>query len=456
MQFKSFLRWIGAMVLVAMTAASAPGAAQATSILFILDGSGSMWAQVDGVTKIEIAKRVLGDLIRDLGPETRVGLMVYGHRSEAACDDIEVQSAIGAHEAEALVAQLEAIQPKGKTPIAGSLRAAKAEFTSSAGVNNNIVLISDGKETCEGDPCAVAGDLAREGIGIRVHVVGFDLTEEERAALACIAEQGKGRYVTASTSDELRTAITEVTKVAQLKPEPVPEPRRPEPAEWVEVFRDDFEGTDLAEHWEVRNPDPNMFIVENGNLLMVGKAVGNVGNLDSVPNVLRLNAPLPAGDWRATLTFSAELQTGRENIFMGLSGGTGNALMTRLWTQNDACCHRGSPGSAIWLTTDKVANGNGSTFTKLVQPRGTRDFQAYVAGVKMPIAIRLIKEGRTYWSEALFAGETNPDGSPKWQETEKVTSLRAPDEFVVGVSQWEESQGEGLFYIDSLVIEEKE
>ena len=82
---------VGALAL----AVSTTGAA-AANMLFILDGSNSMWGQVDGVAKIETAKNVLGDLLADLPQDTKVGLMAYGHRAEGDCNDVETLAGIGA------------------------------------------------------------------------------------------------------------------------------------------------------------------------------------------------------------------------------------------------------------------------------------------------------------------------------------------------------------------------
>ena len=99
--------------------------------------------------------------------------------------------------------------------------------------NNHVVLISDGIETCEGDPCKVAADLVAKGLNVRVHVVGFDVDADAREQLQCIAEAGNGMYFDAQSAQALQQAVIEVRAVAQAEPEP-------EPATMTEVFRDDL------------------------------------------------------------------------------------------------------------------------------------------------------------------------------------------------------------------------
>lgn len=91
----------------------------------------------------------------------------------------------------ALGQRLRALMPRGKTPLADALRRAAAEIPATA-EEADIVLVTDGLETCGGDPCAVAAELAAEGVPIRAHVVGFGLTEGEVRQIACVAENTGG------------------------------------------------------------------------------------------------------------------------------------------------------------------------------------------------------------------------------------------------------------------------
>ena len=79
--------------------------------------------------------------------------------------------------------------------------------------HTTVVLISDGKETCNADPCAVVGQLRDQGIDIRVHVVGFDVDRAEREQLMCIAEAGGGEYFSADSTAELKESLTEVVVI---------------------------------------------------------------------------------------------------------------------------------------------------------------------------------------------------------------------------------------------------
>jgi len=198
------------------------------SVLFILDASGSMWAKLENKDKISIAKEVMTNLIKELPEGVSVGLEVYGHRRKGDCKDIEVLVPVGKGDKATLIQQIQSIQPKGETPITNSLEMAGELLKETEG-ETTVVLVSDGKETCKGDPCALVKALKEQGIHVTVHVVGFGVTNEEKQQLACIAEAGGGKYFTAQNANQLKGALTEVKKEviekAEAKPEPTPVPK---------------------------------------------------------------------------------------------------------------------------------------------------------------------------------------------------------------------------------------
>lgn len=182
-------------------------------ILFILDGSGSMWAKIGDEEKITIAKDVMTDLISTLPENVKIGLEVYGHRKKGDCNDIEVLVPVGKAGRDEIVRIIRSIQPKGMTPITTSLEVA-AEHLKDMEADTTIILVSDGKETCEGDPCARIQALKETGLRLTAHVIGFDIKSEEKEQLACIAEQGGGRYFSADNADQLKDALSEVIEQA--------------------------------------------------------------------------------------------------------------------------------------------------------------------------------------------------------------------------------------------------
>ncbi|WP_208348355.1 vWA domain-containing protein [Pseudaestuariivita rosea] len=189
--------------------ASAQDASTNADVLFILDGSGSMWGRVNEVEKIVIAKDVMSGLIDGLPESVDAGLITYGHRERGSCADIEVIATPGQTDRADLLASLAGVTPLGKTPISDSLLRA-GEVMRQTEDPVSIVLVSDGIESCEGDPCATAALLREQDIDVRIHVVGFDVDAEAKEQLSCIAEAGGGEYYDASSADALDAALADV------------------------------------------------------------------------------------------------------------------------------------------------------------------------------------------------------------------------------------------------------
>ncbi|MHB1351019.1 MAG: VWA domain-containing protein [Desulfobulbus sp.] len=190
--------------------------------VLILDASGSMWGQIGGKAKIVIAKEVLNELIDGLPADMQVGLSVYGHRREKDCADIEMLVPIGTLNKAALKAKIGPIKPKGKTPLSDAVRQAAAALGYTER-RSSVVLVSDGLETCNADPCAVAAELARAGVDFKVHVIGFDISKEDQGRLRCLADRTGGLFLAAADAQSLRAALAETMAKVQEAPPPVVE-----------------------------------------------------------------------------------------------------------------------------------------------------------------------------------------------------------------------------------------
>ncbi|MDJ0653593.1 MAG: VWA domain-containing protein [Xanthomonadales bacterium] len=182
-------------------------------MVLILDASGSMWGQIDGKAKITIAKEVMTELLDELPADLNAGLTVYGHRRKGDCDDIEMVTPVRRLDAAAIQSEIQAITPRGKTPIAASLLRSAEALKAQPG-ERVVLLITDGVESCDQDPCAVARGLAEAGVISRIHVVGFGLDDESLATLQCVSAPSEGLLVGAGNADELKAALGEVIVAA--------------------------------------------------------------------------------------------------------------------------------------------------------------------------------------------------------------------------------------------------
>ncbi len=186
-----------------------------THIELILDASGSMWAKLGSSTRIEVAKDALGKIIDDLSERKgiAVGLRVYGHRTND-CKDTKLEIPIGPLDGKKMKAFIGKIKPKGKTPIAYSLQEAAKDFRKDFTGSKVIILVTDGLESCSGDPCAAAKALAEKGIVSKIHVVGFGMDKKSVSQLECIVKPSGGLLLEANSAAELAKAFDTIVKTA--------------------------------------------------------------------------------------------------------------------------------------------------------------------------------------------------------------------------------------------------
>jgi Ca-activated chloride channel family protein len=199
--------------------------------ILVFDGSGSMWGQIDGINKIVTARETLARVLPTFPTTMELGLMAYGHNRRGDCNDIEmlVQTGPVTTTAGSISDAVNTLNPRGKTPLSEAVRRAALELRYTE-ERATIILVTDGLETCEADPCALANELESVGIDFTTHVIGFGLTEEEGRQVACLAENTGGRYFQATDADALGDALAQT--VAFVPPQP-PEPPAPalEPVE---------------------------------------------------------------------------------------------------------------------------------------------------------------------------------------------------------------------------------
>ncbi|MGB1147224.1 MAG: hypothetical protein ACPG4M_04970 [Alphaproteobacteria bacterium] len=177
--------------------------------MLVMDFSGSMWGQVNGRAKFQIANDVIQQRFDGWNESLNLGVMAYGHRRQGDCRDIEMAFRPGQTASSAVRRWLGQQNPVGKTPLGGSLIEASNYFNSN-GQEANLIILSDGIESCGQDPCRIIQDLQAQGAQMTAHVIGFDLNEDDSNALRCIADLTGGLFVGADRADELDNAFRQV------------------------------------------------------------------------------------------------------------------------------------------------------------------------------------------------------------------------------------------------------
>lgn len=373
--------------------------------MIVLDGSGSMWGQIDGTPKIEIARDAIGTMLADWPTGRQLGLMAYGHRREGDCNDIETLMSLGPLDRDVVEAALNDITPRGKTPVGASVRAA----AETVGKSGSVVVVTDGLENCGADLCALGEELAASNSGFTAHLIGFDV-EDADGQLACLAEATGGRYMPASDASSLTGALQEIS---------APEPKGP-------LFVDEFDRAELGPEWTIEHPDPSGFIVDAGALVTMTVEPGYMGDAKDQPNVFRwTGAKFPESDWDLSADFTArmgEVQTlgGRRAIVqVGRHADVDNTISAYVYRQ-------GNSNDDLWLRLRAMSGGTETRAEVEIagDTRGydlaqiLRDFEE--KGARLTIS----KRGRDYVGRLSLNGWTLQDGGPEVIETDPIQILR--------------------------------
>lgn len=185
----------------------------AYNVEIVLDASGSMANKLDSRSRMELAKEAIQDFVSSLPEEAKVGLRVYGHQGtgsdadkELSCSANELIYNIKPYEPSALDRALDGLQPAGWTPLAKAIELAGQDLAPFSGeTNRNVIfIVSDGIETCGGDPVQAAKQLKSSNIMPIVNIIGFDVDSEGQAQLKAVAEAAGGTYADVKSRDQLK------------------------------------------------------------------------------------------------------------------------------------------------------------------------------------------------------------------------------------------------------------
>lgn len=194
------------------------------NIEILLDASGSMANYAGSRTRMEIAKEAILQFVQKVPEEANVSLRVYGHEGtgadrdkELSCSTIEQVYGFAPYDEEKFKNALSEFEPAGWTPLAGALSAAKESMASfhTDDHTNLIYVVSDGIETCDGDPVAVAEELSQSDIQPIINIIGFQTDQEAQKQLQEIARVADGIYATANNQEELQAEFKRAEEVLE-------------------------------------------------------------------------------------------------------------------------------------------------------------------------------------------------------------------------------------------------
>jgi hypothetical protein len=287
------------------------------SALLILDASGSMNAKLpNGETRIAVAQRAIKGVAGFIPAQAQLSLRMYGAQSPARqknCQDTHLAVPFGPANASssAITAAVDGVKAQGYTPIAHALEQAANDFPADA-KERVIVLVSDGKETCQGDPVLAAKALA--GKGITVHTVGFVVDTAARGQLQNIARITGGSYFDAPVGPELPDTLKKAfeackQRVVKLPPKPQPGKLRTTSTTWLtshavlNAETGQKVGALDSSHRELTLP-AGIYEVKFGAASWKGVEVRPGETTTIEPGVLKVEVPAPKMEVRAAVVDS--------------------------------------------------------------------------------------------------------------------------------------------------------
>jgi Ca-activated chloride channel family protein len=181
-------------------------------VIIIFDGSGSMAANIEGVrgSKVVLAREAVRRGLTKVGPQTRVGLISFGHR-RGDCGDVELLRPLEPLDVQRIGDSLEKMNPRGRGPLTAALLEAAKPLASVSG-RRSVVLIHDDADNCQQNVCAAAEVLRRSGLV--AHVVGLGLKPEDATRMACLTQITGGRFFNARSAEQISTSVEEALRLA--------------------------------------------------------------------------------------------------------------------------------------------------------------------------------------------------------------------------------------------------
>ncbi|MBS7531556.1 VWA domain-containing protein [Hazenella sp. IB182353] len=180
------------------------------NVEILLDASGSMNEKIDGKTKMELAKQSIQQFLSQMPDNIHASLRIYGNKGsnrdadkQVSCESTEVIYPLSKYNESNFKTALSSVNPVGWTPLAKAIEQAKVDLASQTDAENIVYVVSDGIETCGGDPVKAASSLHYSDIGAIVNIIGFDIDDAGQTALKKVAKAGEGSYSTVESKEQL-------------------------------------------------------------------------------------------------------------------------------------------------------------------------------------------------------------------------------------------------------------
>ena len=189
-------------------------------IIFIVDFSNSMNDTIQGMTKVDMARNTLAEILPKIPPDIKTGLRVYGHKAGftylQGCQASNLTVPLGYNNYQSILGSLYATNATGWTPITYSLKQAiNKDFIGTTG-KKHIILLTDGGENCDESPCTYVIELMKTRDDVVIDVIAFDIHDAEaNNQLRCTALMTSGKFLPANSQQDLSKSLFETVGIAK-------------------------------------------------------------------------------------------------------------------------------------------------------------------------------------------------------------------------------------------------
>ncbi|MFM9942421.1 MAG: vWA domain-containing protein [Hyphomicrobiaceae bacterium] len=204
-----------------IAAQSPPPAAEAATVMILVDGSGSMWGKPEGErqAKAYMVRDALKAGFSKIPKETNIGLAAFGHRRTSDCSDVETIVKPEPLNTDKLYPPLDKFNPRGRGPITNALRDVAKDLGPQS-APSSVILIHDDNDNCQLDPCSAVGELRRAHPKVTVHVISLAMKKEDAQRIACLPKATNGRHFEVSTQAQVTQAVEDALRLASLAGQP--------------------------------------------------------------------------------------------------------------------------------------------------------------------------------------------------------------------------------------------
>ncbi len=195
------------------------------NVAILLDSSGSMGAQENGRTRMELAKEAIQHFVESLPEKANVSLSVYGHEGTGSesdkvisCSNVEQIYPLSSYESQKFKSSLNRIQPAGWTPMSKAIEQAMKDLEAydSTKHTNIIYLVSDGIETCGGDPVQAMKKLGNSNLKPVVNIIGYQVDHKGLKQLKDMARAANGQFINVQNQEDLKSEFDRTAEMAEV------------------------------------------------------------------------------------------------------------------------------------------------------------------------------------------------------------------------------------------------